>query len=287
VDPEWEREAPDSRQRRADVLVGAALAALTVVSMELARSMGTPFHDERGAAERTLWALAVALPLCLRRRFPVAVLVAVSAAFVGHQARLVFEPLMTSVCLYLALYTAGAWGRDRRVTAAARLVVVLAMFAWLGISLSSTPWQPGAADGGGLLAPQAAAVLFAALTNVAYFAAGWVFGDRSWQQARTYAALRERNEQLRTERAENARRAVMDERVRIARELHDVVAHHVSVMGVQAGAARRVMATRPDDAREAISRVEQSARDATGEMRRLLGVLRSDPSRPGDRPDGP
>ncbi len=77
------------------------------------------------------------------------------------------------------------------------------------------------------------------------------------------------------------RRAVLDERLRIARELHDVAAHHVSVIGVQAAAARRVLGRDAEAAARALTSVEQSSRSAVGEMRQLLGVLRSEP-----RPDG-
>jgi signal transduction histidine kinase len=97
----------------------------------------------------------------------------------------------------------------------------------------------------------------------------------------TVRALRERQRQLvaqatelQREREENARRAVLEERVRIARELHDVVAHHVSVMGVQAGAARRVMQRQPDKAQEVLSAIEASSRQAVVELHRLLGFLR-------------
>jgi len=80
--------------------------------------------------------------------------------------------------------------------------------------------------------------------------------------------------ELQREREENARRAVLDERVRIARELHDVVAHHVSVMGIQAGAARRVMTLQPERAQEALTSIEASSRQAVDELHRLLGFLR-------------
>lgn len=80
--------------------------------------------------------------------------------------------------------------------------------------------------------------------------------------------------ELQREREVNARRAVLEERVRIARELHDVVAHHVSVMGLQAGAARRVLGRQPDKAEAALSSIEASSRQAVLELHRLLGFLR-------------
>ncbi|MEY2513834.1 MAG: hypothetical protein QOJ89_1192 [bacterium] len=86
--------------------------------------------------------------------------------------------------------------------------------------------------------------------------------------------------------AENARRAVFEERVRIARELHDVVAHHVSMMGVQAGAARVVLGRDPGKATEALALIESSSRQAVLELHRLLGFLRqaSDSDDPGPQP---
>ena len=83
---------------------------------------------------------------------------------------------------------------------------------------------------------------------------------------------------LRVRGDDQAQRAVLEERVRIARELHDVVAHHVSVMGVQAGAARLVIDRDPDKAKAALSAIERSSREAVVELQRLLGFLR----RPGD-----
>jgi len=78
------------------------------------------------------------------------------------------------------------------------------------------------------------------------------------------------------EREENARRAVLDERVRIARELHDILAHHVSVMGIQAGAARQVLKLYPEKALSSLNLIETSSRKAVAELYRLLGFLRDE-----------
>ncbi len=107
----------------------------------------------------------------------------------------------------------------------------------------------------------------------------WWFGDVMRARAEHEALLAERTVQLEREREEKARRAVFDERVRIARELHDVVAHHVSLMGVQAAAARRVLGRQPDKAEEALTAIEVASRQAVAEMHRLLGVLRHDDER--------
>lgn len=86
--------------------------------------------------------------------------------------------------------------------------------------------------------------------------------------------LAARIELLREERAEGARIAMFAERVRIARELHDVVAHHVSAMGVQAAAARLVMGARPDQAAAALGEIQKSSRTALAELNQLVGYLR-------------
>ena len=102
----------------------------------------------------------------------------------------------------------------------------------------------------------------------------WYIGRRIRIRGDYLALLQNRATQLEREHAAEARRAVAEERTRIARELHDVVAHRVSVMTVQAGAAKTVSAADPDGARRAMEAVEQAGRQALNELRHLLGVLR-------------
>ena len=113
------------------------------------------------------------------------------------------------------------------------------------------------------------------------FALAWLAGFALRERAAQAEAAEERAARAEREREENARRAVFEERVRIARELHDVVAHHVSMMGVQAGAARVVLDRDRDKAKEALSAIESSSRQAVAELHRLLGFLRQ----AGDRDD--
>ncbi len=273
----WRRPPPTPRQRRIDALVAAGLAAGSVASVFLSRAADLDLgRTPPPPAEEILWCLAVSLPVAFRRRAPLVVLVVVAAAFIGLQARYVAETQLSSVCLFLALFTAGAWTADRTMARAVRLVVVVVMFAWLAYVLSATAWAEGSQpDGGDQLLPRATAtMIWVAAINVLYFSAAWFFGDLAWRQARQQALLEERTVELARERDENARRAVLAERVRIARELHDVVAHHVSVLGVQAGAARVVLDRDPEQTRAALVGIESGARSALDEMHRLLGVLR-------------
>jgi signal transduction histidine kinase len=279
VDADWERPPPTSQEQLRDVGLGVLLTIGTICGMVLTRSAGADLDGARaGQVEEVAWALAIGLPLCLRRRYPLAVLVACSMAFIGLQSRQVGESTVTSICLFVALYTAGAWGRNRRITSALRIVVIVVMFCWLAYVLSSTAWseanEPDPDEQGGPIPVQTAIAIYTTAVNVLYFAAAWAFGNAAWAQTKQRAELAERNRELQVERDANARRAVVAERVRIARELHDVVAHHVSVMGVQAGAARRVLGRDPALAERTLSSIEAAGRSAVEEMHRLLGVLR-------------
>jgi signal transduction histidine kinase len=108
------------------------------------------------------------------------------------------------------------------------------------------------------------------------FGVAWLAGFAVRERSAHAASAEERALQAERKREENARRAVFAERVRIARELHDVVAHHVSMMGVQAGAARVVVDRDPGKAKNALSAIETSSRQAVAELHRLLGFLRQD-----------
>ncbi|KPI13031.1 integral membrane sensor signal transduction histidine kinase [Actinobacteria bacterium OV450] len=117
--------------------------------------------------------------------------------------------------------------------------------------------------------------VFFVLFAIVPFALAWVLGDSLRTRRAYYAQLVERNQRLEKERVAQAQVAVAAERARIARELHDVVAHNVSVMVVQADGAAYVMDVAPDQAKEALQTISGTGRQALAEMRRLLGVLRT------------
>ena len=108
------------------------------------------------------------------------------------------------------------------------------------------------------------------------FVAAWWIGEVFRIRREHELELEVKNELLERDTEERARRAVIDERINIARELHDVVAHHVSVMGIQAAAARRIMNRQPEKVAELLLKVEESSRQAITELHRLLGFLRGE-----------
>ena len=198
---------------------------------------------------------ALPLPLLMRRRAPLVVLVLVIAAG-GAQLAYTDHPPGSGagwVALNVALYSVAAHGGRR--TAIAGAVLVAAVSA---IQL---------ADGGGT-----EDVLSASLFLGAIWALGrWVRVRRSGTRQ-----LEERARRLAAEGELNARLAVERERARIARELHDSIAHSVSVMVLQAGAAEQVVMDAPERAGVALAAIQDVGRDAVVELRRLLMLLRSD-----------
>src|SRR3954469_22755762 len=266
----------------ADAILALLFAAAALVSLyttfELLRQ--DPKFHEPAKPGMVLAVLAVPLPLAWRRRFPLAVAGCVIIAFVVGRVALApevpgvaWENYVTVWACWLALYGAVAHARRTRLRAFAVAGLTALLFAEVLREVAF--YRGGAFPGlplnrGFFLVYNAVFIAFPLLIGIAV---------RSLRERQR--ELASQATELQREREENARRAVLEERVRIARELHDVVAHHVSVMGVQAGAARRVMARQPDKAEEVLSSIEASSRQAVVELHRLLGFLRR-----ADEPDG-
>ena len=277
-DAAWHRPSPTRRDYRQDAFVAAIFFVGTLLSSWLYATVAAS-DDTATPWVVVLWAAVIALSLAARRRAPEVVAVVVSLAFVGLIPLRVPELLFSTICLFVALYSVGAWSTDRRRATVVRILIVIGMFTWLFVALyvqSLDPSRFPQLSRIGAVSPYAAFGLIQILINLLYFGAAWYFGDAAFQAARQRAALEQRSLELAAERERTSAQVVTLERMRIARELHDVVAHHVSVMGVQAGAARRVIDLDPAQAVSTLSRIEQSARTAIEELHRMLGALRDD-----------
>jgi signal transduction histidine kinase len=196
------------------------------------------------------------LPLIARRRAPLAVFAITLTATLAHAA-FGAPGQAESFGSLLALYTVASL-RDRRTAIAATIATIVTIV--IAVSLREAP----------------TANLPAVAQNTIAIVVAAILGDAT-RARRLYArALEERSAILLSEREERARLAVSEERERIARELHDVVAHHLSVVVIQAGAGLRAFERRPEKAREALTAIDSTARQALGEMRRMLGFLSVD-----------
>lgn len=285
--PTWSRPPATSDQQRSDLLGAVALFIGAVLSMVLWRTTGL-YDEPASGLVSVAWLAAATLPLGWRRRFPSVVLVIVAVVFIVAVTVMVPETLFLNIALFTALYTVGAWEASRRRAAWVRAVVVLAMFVWLLINLFRASTDPELLDdldhAAGAFSPMVAYTLIQVLTNILYFAGAYWFGNHAWTSARERARTRWRTRQLQAERVRVEAQAVTIERLRLARELHDAVAHHVSVMGVQAAAARTLIDADPSGAARALEHVEDSARDAIEELHGLIGTLRDhDHDHDGDR----
>jgi signal transduction histidine kinase len=280
VSDTWLRPAPDPSGYRRDVVTAAVLALGTAVSMLLYSRM--ELYDEPAAGwVSAIMVAALTVPLVWRRRHPEVVAVVVSIAFFLTPTLYVPELLFSSITLFIAIYSVGAWSRHRRAASITRIAIIVGMFVWIGVQLYISVNDPELMPGmsrAGIFSAFASFSLIQVLTNLLYFGGAYYFGDLSFAAARERAELRARTAELAVEREHSAEQAVALDRVRIARELHDVVAHHVSVMGVQAGAARRVLAVDPAQASASLSTIEASARAAVDELHRLLTTLRENDS---------
>lgn len=282
ADDQWERPVSTGAERRLDAWVAVAFFVFGAVGLELTRSMG--LLEDGGSS---LWAqyaalLAGTVPLAWRRRHPISVMLLLQLhLFVtGVWVSSVSLQFPMQVLYFFALYSGVAWARDRSALITAVICVLTVIAGWLawsyawGNAIDEIRNRAGADIRVGLVGPIVAAVLYSVVINAVYFGGALLWGRGSWRAARRAATAQEQTRTIKQQAAHLRDQAVVDERLRIARELHDVVAHHVSVMGIQAAAARRVLTRDPEAAAQALSSVESSSRAAVGELRSLLGTLR-------------
>jgi signal transduction histidine kinase len=234
-------------------LAGGFAVALTISAL-LATDVGAP----RWVV--VLASLALSLPLAARRRYPLAVELVVGAVAVAMAAWLVngYEGVSPLIPVLIAAYSTAVHARGR--AALAGLAVALVVPGLIALVMGSTVWGD---------------YVFPNLILGLGWLAGWLVRSRTELAAR----LHEEAVRAEDERELLAEIAVADERRRIARELHDIVAHSMSVMVVQAGGARRILDRDPARAADAAAQIERTGREALTEMRRLLGVLGVDAER--------
>jgi signal transduction histidine kinase len=243
-----------SRLRALPLVARDALLAAAVAGVDLSLLWvrdPVPHGPEEGFAGPSALAVGLLLllgvPLAWRRVAPHVVmattLAATTAAVLATVPTQAFAPLV-------ALYTVAGY-RPRR---------------------ESVPWLAAGSVLAGVLLAIAGELQFGG-GQLVIIATAWLLGDRTRALRERDAVLRERAAWLERDRERAAELAASEERTRIARELHDVLAHSVSLMVVQAAAARRVLGREPDRARGAVAQVVATGEDSLGELRRMVGLL--------------
>jgi signal transduction histidine kinase len=232
----------------------------TSIAVYLVAEMAT--HDEVEALQVVL-AVVAAIALLFTRDYPFAAPLVVAVAFtaiIGIDAESAYDLDSAFLVLLFMAWSLGTYNERRR--AIIGLVAYQLLGLWANIKFAD---QAGIGD-----------YFFVGL----FLSVGWATGLILSRRAAHLREMAERAAVLEREHAYETERAVIEERQRIARELHDVIAHSVSVMTVQAGAVRRLLRPEQEKEREALETVEATGRQALTEMRRLVGLLREQGAMP-------
>jgi signal transduction histidine kinase len=244
------------RQAHGPLLIDGvtALAVFALIAEQLVTRQPQPGQHPTTAAT---WLLAAACsaPILFHRRFPrTSVVVCLSAVAIYAAGRYAAYPGYAIFVLTFDI----AVHSDERVS----VPTLFASAVVLGVAVD--------------LQPAKIAILATYLASEIFVGLAWLAGWNVRRRRARWAELHARAQRLEREREEEARRAVTAERLRIARELHDVIAHSMSVIAVQSAVGNHVIDTQPAQARQALAAIEATSRSALTEMRRLLGVLRQE-----------
>ncbi len=238
--------SPGRFERLRPVVLDGVVALAAAVAVVVTAALVAQLRIEPSDAAWT--ALLVVMPLALRRVAPTVVALVVGAGIVVTSGRLEVVDL---AAFAVASFTMGSTAGSRRRSLAVLALVTSAIGLWFAVH----------------------GTVYAIGLGYLVTVPAWLAGD-AWRERGFRATARAETE--RSERDRLVRDAILAERRRLARELHDVVAHDVGVMVVQAGGARHVLATSPERARAALETVEATGRDALTELRRLLDLLAED-----------
>ncbi|MFL5881621.1 MAG: sensor histidine kinase, partial [Actinomycetota bacterium] len=237
-----------------DVLLAVGIGLVQVLSLVVSERVGR--SPDWRAPDALAWLLLAVGPVALlaRRRWPLGVLAVTVAAGLAYAAR-TYPEGPSNLAVYPALWTVALTVPRRPAWLAAGATALVVAFEEL------VPYGDTMFEG---------EPLYAAITVLA---AMW-WGEAVRARRAYVAELRDRAERAERTREEEARRRVDEERLRIARELHDVVSHTIGVISVQAGVASHLLERRPDKAAESLAAIRQASDEALGELHAMLGVLR-------------
>jgi signal transduction histidine kinase len=260
------------RDQLVDITVSGALTAL--VQFEVWHGAITQIGDGPVTGPKallTVVALGITAPLAIRRRWPLLAVTIVMVDFAAHTfltdgpfGRANLNLFEAFVAFMLIVYSTAANTTGRRTWIGAGIIVVAQLIGSLSAILSVG------------VGPQVGSYFF--------YAVAWGLGKSIQHRSALSERLADRAAALEQTRDAEVELAVRDERSRMARELHDVVSHSVSLMTLQAGAARQALDIHPQRARQQLLGIESTGREAMVEMRRLLGLLREGPDGPALEP---
>ncbi|WP_345576268.1 sensor histidine kinase [Nonomuraea rosea] len=257
----WLRRAFLSRPYVADMILAMCVCAMSLLARGGPPVPGAGWHSR--TQPPTMYEIVLAAVVCaalvFRRRWPRAVLAVTVTGFVvntmidGGRSLLDLAPA-------IAMYTLASRCPRRHAWAYGGLAALVVTVARIGSGAGVWP------------APEM-------LGTVAFIGMATAVGDALRSRRAYVRAIEERARKAEETREEEAERRVMEERLHIARELHDVLAHHIALINVQAQVAEHMLATEPEQAREALGHVRHAGREALEELRTTVGLLR----RPGSR----
>lgn len=279
IDVDWLRPLDRSNALRVDVAFALLLACLAVLSLDTARSLGALSTDHLPDIAQYGLVVSIGLGFAVRRVFPVAAMI---YALVHYMVLGLFAPEMSPVFVlqiyyFLSLFSVIAWAANRVAALALTCVMLVAGAVWIFADVAlGDGWDlleqlPDL----GPLPPELAAILQVSVSTLTFLLAAIAGGLVAWWSARREETARAQAITIAGQVDLLNEQSLTEERLRIARELHDVVGHHVAVMGIQAAAAQRLRDRDPDLSLDALQKAQESSRDATHDLRLLLTALRA------------